>query len=327
MDYDDLGKIMNLKEKWQHMKKFVWLVVVGVIILILGFSTFYTVEPDERGIVQRFGKYVRSTGPGLHFKLPAGIEKLTKVKVEYVYKEEFGFRTEQAGVRTRYASRGFDEESLMLTGDLNIADVEWVVQFKITDPYKMLFKVRNARKIIRDISEAVMRQVIGDSSITDVLTVGRIKISNAAKVQLQEILDKYDTGIHIVTIKLQDVNPPESVKPAFNEVNEAKQEQEKVINQAWENYNKQIPRASGEAEKVISEAEGYALKRVNRSQGDAQRFISMYEEYKQAEDVTQRRLYLETMSEILPRAGKKYIVDPKQESVLPLLRLQQEVVK
>ena len=130
-----------------------------------------------------------------------------------------------------------------------------------------------------------------------------------------------------MTIKLQDVNPPESVKPAFNEVNEAKQEQEKVINQAWENYNKQIPRASGEAEKVISEAEGYALKRVNRSQGDAQRFISMYEEYKQAEDVTQRRLYLETMSEILPRAGKKYIVDPKQESVLPLLRLQQEVVK
>ncbi len=325
MDYDDLGNLMDLKDKWVQMRRFIWLIVVAVILLILGFSTFYTVEPDERGIVQRFGKYVRSTGPGLHFKLPAGIEKVTKVKVEYVFKEEFGFQTEKAGVRTRYSSRSFEDESQMLTGDLNIAAVEWVVQFKVTDPYKMLFKVRNPVKIIRDISEAVMRQVIGDRSITDVLTVGRIEIGNTAKQNMQAVLDSYDTGIHVVTIKLQDVNPPDPVKPAFNEVNEAKQEREKVINQAWENYNHKIPRAKGEAEKVIREAEGYALKRVNRAQGDAQRFLSMYQEYKLAEDVTRRRLYLETMGEILPKVGKKYIVDPKQESVLPLLKLDKEV--
>lgn len=327
MDYDDLGGLMDLKDKWVHMKKFVWLIVAGIIVLILGFSTFYTVEPDERGVIQRFGKYVRSTGPGLHFKLPAGIEKVTKVKVEYVFKEEFGFRTEMPGVRTRYASRGFENESIILSGDLNVAEVEWIVQFKVKDPYKMLFKVRNPLKIVRDISEAVMRQVVGDRAITDVLTVGRIEINQAMKDKLQEILDNYDSGIHIVTVKLQDVNPPDPVKPAFNEVNEAKQEKEKVINQAWENYNKRIPRARGEAEKLIRESEGYALNRVNRAKGDASRFLSIYEEYKLARDVTRRRLYLETMAEILPKAGTKYIVDPEQESMLPLLRLEKGVAQ
>lgn len=327
MDYNDLEGLMDLKDKWIHMKKFVWLIVVGIIVLILGVSTFYTVEPDEQGVIQRFGKYVRSSGPGLHFKLPAGIEKVTKVKTQYVFKQEFGFRTDKPGVRTKYSTRGYDDESLMLTGDLNIAEVEWIVQFKVKDPYKMLFKVRNPIKIVRDISEAVMRQVVGDRSITDVLTVGRIEINNRVKDKMQEILDMYDSGLHIVTVKLQDVNPPDPVKPAFNEVNEAKQEKEKLINQAWENYNRRIPRARGEAEKLIRESEGYALNRVNRSKGDADRFISIYEEYKQAEDVTRRRLYLETMNEILPKAGTKYIVDPDQESVLPLLKLGQEVTQ
>ena len=327
MDYEDLGGLMDLKDKWVHMRRFVPLIVVGIVVLILGFTSFYTVQPDERGVVQRFGKYVRSTGPGLHFKLPAGIEKATPVKVEHIFKEEFGFRTERPGVRTRYAAKVFDDESIMLTGDLNIADVKWIVQFKVKDPYKMLFKVRNPLKIVRDISEVVMRQVVGDRAITDVLTVGRIEINQTVKEKMQEILDSYDSGIHIVTAKLKDVYPPDPVKPAFNEVNEAKQEKKKVINQAWESYNRKIPRARGEAEKLIRETEGYALKRVNRAKGDASRFLSIYEEYKLAEDVTRRRLYLETMAEIIPKAGTKYIVDPEQKSILPLLRLEKEVAQ
>lgn len=325
MDYGDMERIMELKKKWAQNRRFLWVIAAGVIVLIMGFSSFYTVQPDEAGIVQRFGKYVRSTDPGLNFKLPLGIEKVTKVKVRYVFKSEFGFRTDKPGVRTYYSPKSYGDESLMLTGDLNIAEVEWVVQFKIKDAYKMLFKVRNPEKIIRDISEAVMRQVVGDSSITDVLTVGRIEINNAAKAKMQQILDFYDSGLHIVTVKLQNVNPPDQVKAAFNEVNEAKQEKDKVINQAWENYNHQVPRAHGEAEKLIQESQGYALNRVNRAQGDVQRFLSMYEQYRLAEEVTRRRLYLETMNDILPRAKIKYIVDPQQESILPLLRLEEGV--
>lgn len=323
-DYDEL---VYLKQKWGYYKKFIWLIVPGALILIAGFSSFYTVDTDERGVVQRFGRYIRSAGPGLNYKLPFGIEKVTTLKVEHVFKEEFGFRTEKPGIRTYYSTESFDDESIMLTGDLNIANVEWIVQFKIKDPYKMLFRVRNPVKIIRDISESVMRKVVGDKSITDVLTVGRVEINQVVKEQMQEILDFYDSGIHLVTVKLQDVNPPDLVKPAFNEVNEAKQEKEKVINQAWENYNRKVPLARGEAEKVIQEAEGYALNRINRSKGDANRFLSMYEEYKIANDITRRRLYLETMVEILSNAGKKYIIDPQQQSVLPLLKLEKEVAK
>jgi len=325
MDYGDMEKIMELRKKWAQNRRFLWVIGVGVIVVIMGFSSFYTVEPDETGVVQRFGKYVRSTDPGLHFKLPLGVEKVTKVKVRYVFKSEFGFRTDKPGVRTYYSPKSYGDESLMLTGDLNIADVEWVVQFKIKDAYKMLFKVRHPEKIIRDISEAVMRQVVGDRSITDVLTVGRIEINNEVEVKMQEILDFYDSGLHVVTIKLQDVNPPDQVKAAFNEVNEAKQEKEKVINQSWENYNHRIPLARGEAEQLIQEAEGYALNRVNRAQGDVQRFLSMYDQYRLAEEVTRRRLYLETMDDILPRAKIKYIVDPRQKSILPLLRLEEGV--
>lgn len=326
-DFSDIKNLADLKDKWTHTRKFVWLIGGGILILIAGFSSFYTVEADERAVVQRFGKYIYTTDPGLHFKLPLGIDKATNIKVEHVFKEEFGFRTETPGIRTQYSSKGYDDESLILTGDLNIADVEWIVQFKVQDPYKMLFKVRNPIKIIRDISEAVMRQVAGDKSITDVLTVGRVEINQEVKDRIQQTLDSYDSGIHIVTVKLQDVNPPAPVKPAFNEVNEAKQEKEKVINQSWENYNHKIPLARGEAEKAIQEAEGYSLNRINTAQGDAHRFLSIFEEYKIAVDVTKRRLYLETMSEILPKAKEKYIVDPEQKSVLPLLQLQKEVSK
>jgi membrane protease subunit HflK len=312
--------IKNAGKKLQSFKGFLPLVVVGIIALAGLFSSFYSVGPDEVGVIRRFGKYVRTTNPGLHVKFPF-IEKVNKVKVKYIFKEEFGFRTTSPGVVTRYSPREYFDESLMLTGDLNVLVVEWIVQFKVKDPAKLLFNIRNPLRTIRNISEAVMRQVVGDSTVNEVLTTRRVEINRAVQEKLQEILDSYDSGIQIVTVKLQDVNPPDQVKPSFNEVNEAKQEKEKVINQAWEAYNKIIPKARGEAEKTIRESEGYALKRINRAKGDAAKFIATWEAYKNSQDVTRKRLYLEAMNEILPKAGKKFIIDSREKGILPLLRL------
>ena len=261
--------------------------------------------------------------PGLHLKLPL-IEKLNNVKVKYIFKEEFGFRTTKAGVVSRYSPKEYFDESLMLTGDLNVLVVEWIVQFKVKDPVKLLFNIRNPQRTVRNISEAVMRQVVGDYTVNEVLTTRRVEINQDVQDKLQEILDSYNCGVQIVTVKLLDVNPPDPVKPSFNEVNAAKQEKEKVINQAWEAYNKVIPKARGEAEKTIREAEGYALRRINMAKGDAAKFIAVWEAYKSAKDVTRKRLYLEAMNEILAKAGNKFIVDPSQKGILPLLNLNKE---
>lgn len=299
------------------------LIVLGVILVAAIFGSVYSVGPDEVGVIRRFGKYVRSENPGLHFKFPF-IERVDNIKVKYIFKEEFGFRTEMPGVVTRYSERDYFDESLMLTGDLNVLIVEWVVQFKIKDPVKLLFNIRNPRNTIRSISEAVMRQVVGDNTVNEVLTTRRVEINQEVQDKLQEILDLYNSGIQIVTVRLQDVNPPDEVKPSFNEVNEAKQEKEKVINQAWERYNKLIPKARGEADKMISEAEGYALSRINKAKGDAARFLEVWNAYKNSRQVTRKRLYLETMEEILPKAGKKYIIDSAQKGMLPILDLTKE---
>ncbi|CAI8020207.1 Protein HflK [Geodia barretti] len=216
-----------------------------------------------------FGKSVRQAEPGLHFKLPLGIERAINVPVRKVFKEEFGFRTLRAGVRTQYDTRDYSDESLLLTGDLNIADVEWVVQYKIKDPKTFLFFVRNPRQTLRDLSESVMSRIIGDRTVTEVLTVGRIEIAAVVEEHLQELLDLYQTGLDVASVTLQDVNPPEQVKAAFNAVNEAKQEKERLINEAWRDYNQSVPKSKGLAAQKISEAQGYALKRVNEAQGDA----------------------------------------------------------
>ena len=316
--------IRNPLEDLPEIKKYIVPGTVVIVILLLLATGFYSVGADEVGVVQRFGRYVRQTEPGLHLKLPFGIEKATKVKVRYIFKEEFGFRTLQPGIKSIRAPGRYLEESLMLSGDLNSLVVEWIIQFQFRDPFKVLFQIREPKDTVRAISEAVMRQVVGDYSVTEVLTTRRVEVNLKVQEKLQEILDSYDSGIYIVTVKLQDVNPPDEVKPAFNEVNQAKQERERTINEAWEAYNKAIPRAKGEAEKTIRQAEGYALDRVNRALGDAQRFLAVWEEYKNAQEVTRRRLYLETMAEVLPRAGRKYIVDPEQGSILPLLRLDEE---
>ena len=299
----------------------IWLIIIAVILFFIGSTSFYTVAVDEVGVVQLFGKQVRITQPGLRFKLPTGIEKVTKVKVKHVFKEEFGFRTIQSGVRTRYASSSaYESESLMLTGDLNVAVVPWIVQYRISDPYKYLFKVKDVRATLRDLAESSMRSVVGDRSINEVISK-RKEIADETIILLQKELDEADTGIKIRTIEMKKTNVPEPVQPSFNEVNQAVQEKEKMIYQAREAYNKVIPAAKGNAEKTIKKAEGYALDRVNRAKGDAARFLSLYEEYSKAEDVTRRRLYLEAMKEIFPKIGDKYIVDADQKGILPLLNL------
>ena len=297
------------------------LVIVVILLLFFGSSMFYTVGVDEVGVVQRFGKFVRTSQPGLSFKLPSGIEKVTKVKVRRVYKEEFGFSTPGRETQGRFGTRGDQNNvSLMLTGDLNVAVVPWIVQYRVKDPYNFLFKVQDIRRLLIDLSEAAMRLVVGDRSINEVISK-REEIADQAKQVLQAELDNAESGINVVTIEMKRTNVPVPVQPSFNEVNQATQEKEKLIYQAKEGYNKAIPAARGEAQRTIKAAEGYALDRVARAQGDASRFISVYNEYIKAQDVTKRRLYLETLKDLLPKLGKKYIVDADQKNLLPLLNI------
>ena len=319
----EFDKILKSITKGFKGGRFNILIIIAAIVLIwIVFSCAYTVGVDEVGVIRRFGKYVRTTTPGLHFKLPWGIENLAKVKVKYVYTEEFGLRTLRAGVKTEYApSKRYLNESLMLTGDLNCAVVPWIVQFRIDDPYEFLFKVRNVRATLRDMSESVMRLVVGDRSINEVISK-RKEIADDVKIKLQQALKESETGIKLVNVELKKTNVPEPVQPSFNEVNQAVQEKERMIYQAKEEYNKIIPKARGEAEQTIKAAEGYALDRVNRAKGDANRFLALWREYTRAKDVTRRRLYLEAMGVVLPKMGNKYIIDPEQKGLLPLLNLE-----
>ena len=297
------------------------LVIVILLAVAMALTSMYTVEADEVAVLLRFGKYTDTTPPGLRFKLPFGIDQVIGVPVQRVFKEEFGFRTLRAGVRTQYDPRDYSDESLLLTGDLNIADVEWVVQYQISEPRKFLFDIRDVTRSLRDLSEAVMRTVVGDRTVTEVLTVGRIEIAAEVKQRLQELLDLYNTGLLLVNVTLQDVNPPETVKPSFNAVNEAKQEKEKLINEARTDYNESVPKAKGVARQQILEAEGYALKRVNEARGDADRFNAIRQEYQNAKAVTRRRLYLEAMNAVLPKVKEIYIIDGESSAPLPILQL------
>jgi len=303
--------------------KRILLILLGIAVLVSLATSFYTVEADEIAVVLMFGKIVRQTEPGLHFKLPYGIENAVSVPVQKVFKEEFGFRTLKAGVITQYDTRDYSEESLLLTGDLSIADVEWVIQYKIKEPQKYLFSVRNPERTLRDISESVMSWVIGDHTVTEVLTIGRIEIAGKVEQHLQTLLDLYETGLDVTTVTLQDVNPPEKVKSAFNAVNEAKQEKERLINEAWRDYNQSVPKSKGLAQQQISEAEGYALKRVNQAQGDADKFNAIRLEYQKAKEVTRQRLYLEAMQEVLPKVKEIYIIDEKANTPIPILQLKE----
>jgi membrane protease subunit HflK len=315
------------RKKIQNMNFNKWGPFFVIVIVVLGFlaTSFYSVGQGEVGVIRLFGKYSRTTEPGLHWKIPFGIEKVDIVPVRLVYKEEFGFRTKQPGVKTTYSQRSYDDEALMLTGDLNVLDVSWVIQFRIKDPVKMLFKIRQPQETVRDLSEALMRQVIGDHSVSEALTVKKNAINVEVKKKLQNVLDRYESGIMIDKVELQEVLPPKEVSASFNEVNEAEQDKEKVINQAWEAYNKIIPKARGQAKQVIREAEGYALAKEKTAQGDAAKFLETWKAYTKAKRVTEKRLYLETLENILPEAGKLYVLEPETTSVLPLLKLNEGV--
>lgn len=309
----------KLLQDIKNASKFILPVVAGIILLILGTTSFYTIQPDEEAVLIRLGKYTGTYPPGLHFKIPFGIDKVIKIKTKKIHQEEFGFRTRDSNTRvTTYSKGSFDKESLMLTGDLNVADVEWVVQYQISDPFKFIFQTSEPYQNIRDVAESIMRRVVGNRLVTDVLTTGRAVISGDAKILMQEVLDKYDMGVRVVTVKLQDVNPPRVVQPSFNQVNSAKQEQEKIINTAEKDYNTIIPEARGKAEKLVSEAEAYADALVNRAKGDASKFTAVYHEYRRAPAITKKRIYIETMEEIFKRFEHITVVDPKVKGLMPI---------
>ncbi len=298
---------------------------IGLVLLLalaaaLAWSTVFTVDPEEVGVVLTFGKYTREAAPGLRFKLPYPFQRVLKVPVQRQLKAEFGFRTEEAAVRSRFSGT-LEDEALMLTGDLNVAVVEWTTQFRVADPYKQLFRVRNLLETFRDINEAVMRSVVGDRSVTEVLTIGRQEIASEVEARLQELCDQYETGLKIEQVVLQDVNPPDEVRDSFNEVNQAQQERERMINEARASFNQVIPKARGEAQQTIQQAEGYATDRVNRARGDAARFEALLAAYRRAPEVTRRRIYLETMQTVLPRAQRSVVIDDDLRGLLPLLQL------
>ncbi len=296
--------------------------VAALFVLVGLLGAVYQIEPEEVGVVLRFGKYVRTTEPGLHFKVPV-VEEMLRVPVQRQLKQEFGFRTTAAGVRTEYAglTGQLGEESIMLTGDLNVAVVEWIVQYRVSDPYEYLFRVRNLEDTFRAMTEAVMRETVGDRTVTEVVTVGRQEVEAAVKARLQAMTDQYQMGIAIDQVVLQDVNPPDPVKPSWDEVSQAQQQRDRLINEALAEYNAVIPRARGEAEQTILQAEGYALDRVNRAQGEASRFSAVEAAYRLAPTVTRQRLYLETMQRILPAVGRKVFVADGATGVVPLLSL------
>jgi membrane protease subunit HflK len=294
------------------------LAVAGLAVL---FGTFYQVQPEAVGVVMRFGKFVRTSDPGLHLKVPF-VESVLKVPVQRQLKHEFGFRTTEVAVRSQYSDANFSDESVMLTGDLNVAIVEWIVQYRVADPYNFLFKVRNLDDTFRAMNEAVMREVVGDRTVTEVLTVGRQEIETRVVEQLQALVTQYEMGITIDQVVLQDVNPPDPVKPSWDAVNQAQQQRDRLINEARAEYNKVVPRAKGEAEQAILQAQGYALDRVNRAQGDSSRFKSQYEAYRRAPEVTRRRMHLETMERVLPQMGGKLFLDKDAKGILPLLPLE-----
>ena len=299
-------------------------IVAAFIVLQAVAGAFYTIKPGEVGIVLRFGQYHRTTTPGLHFKIPY-VDEMTKVDVESVRKEEFGFRTRTPGAAA-YDRKGFDMEALMLTGDKDVIEVAWIVQYKVSDPVLFLYRVRDVAQIVRDASETVTRRIVGNMDFDYVLSNREILAANARK-ELQDQLNRLESGVAVMTLQLLDINPPEQVKPAFNEVNIADQDMKRLVNEAEETYNRVIPKARGSAKQIVEEARGYAVERTNRANGETNRFKAIVKEYEGAEEVPRQRLYLEAMQEILPQVEQVYVVDGSQQNILPLLDLSRKVRK
>lgn len=305
---------VHINKKW----------VVAILAVAVGFgalaSSVYTIPAESIGVVLRFGKAVKEVNPGLHVKAPFGIDQIIPVQVKRQLKQEFGFNT-PGGTNADQRSREPEQETLMVTGDLNSALVQWIIQYRIVRPTEYLFNVRNAGETLRDVSESVMREVVGDRTVDEVITIGRQEIEAESLLKMQIVVNKYELGLQIDQVQLKGVNPPRPVQASFDEVNKAQQEREKLINIANGEYNKFVPKARGTAARAIREAEGYRAKRVNEAEGDAALFTALLTEYTKAPEVTKRRLYLETMNEVLPRVESKIIIDESMQGILPLLQL------
>ena len=325
---------LSIKKGYSHFKKifpddhsggglrFFFYILFLLLIGLSVWSAVYTIPSDSVAVVQRFGKYLKEVPPGLHFKIPLGIDRATIVPVKRQLKQEFGFST--PGAIDPYqspAARDSEQETQMVTGDLNAALVEWVVQYRIADPVNFLFKVRQPSATLRSVSESVMREVVGDRTVDEVITIGRQEIEYEALTKMQALSSKYAMGISIDQVQLKNINPPRPVQESFNEVNQAQQEKEKLINEARRDYNKVIPLALGEKDQRIREADGYRLKRINEAQGDVARFNALLAEYLKAAEVTKRRIYIETMQEVLPKIRSKIIIDQQTPNILPWLDL------
>jgi membrane protease subunit HflK len=295
--------------------------LILIVLVVLGaWTAYYTVPSDSVAVVQRFGKYLKDVPPGLHFKLPLAIDAATIVPVKRQLKQEFGFSN--PGASDPYQGpRDGKRETEMVTGDLNAALVEWVVQYRISDPVKFLFEVREPSETLRYVSESVMREVVDDRTVDEVITIGRQEIETEALAKMQALATKYAKGISIDQVQLKNINPPQPVQESFNEVNQAQQEKEKLINEARRDYNKVIPLAEGEKDQRIREADGYRLKRINEAEGDAARFSALLAEYRKAPEVTRRRIYIVTLQDVMPGMRSKIIVDEQTRSILPLLNL------
>lgn len=297
-------------------------IAVAAIALMAVFGTsFYIVDQTEEAVVTRFGKYLETRGPGMHYKLPLGIDMHYPVKTRVVQTEQFGFRTLRAGVNTVYSEQSFQEESTMLTGDLNIVDVEWIIQYRIVDPRAWLFNVQERIQTIRDVSQSVINQLVGDRAILDVIGQERTAIEAEGISMMNDTLKSYGLGISIIAVKLQNIVPPKGVQQAFEDVNKAIQDMNRLINEGKESYNKEIPRAQGEADRLVQIAQGYAAERVNKARGDVSRFVSVYEEYRKAPDVTRRRLYYEMMEEVFKDAQGTELIDRRFNNFLPMKNL------
>ncbi|MBU0506471.1 MAG: FtsH protease activity modulator HflK [bacterium] len=308
-------KIINFLKKLSFIPILVFLIIVTVPTMML------TVDSEQEAVILRFGKYDRTVGPGLHFKLPWGIEDDYKVDVRKVHKMEFGFRTAKAGIRTEYDERKFKNESIMLTGDLNVADVEWSIQFRIKDAKDYLFNVRNVKKNMSDISQAVMRQVVGDHTVNEAINVARDEVAFKALEEMQKVIDEYKMGVHLDVLKLQAVLPPEKVRPSFDAVNAAEQDAKKIANVAEQQRRKLVQEEKGKAEQVVKQAEAYKVNLVNRAKGDTKRFLSLYEEYRKAPTITKKRLYFDKMKDAISNSDRVFIVDPDVKGIVPFLSL------
>ena len=297
--------------------------IIGLVVLVLmGFvvwTGFFQIAADSVGVVVRFGEVHRVVEPGLHFKIPLGVEDVHMVPTRKQLKQEFGFRTIEAAERSQYATQGYEDESLMLTGDLNVVDVQWTIQYRITDPEDYLFRVRNVDDTLRFLTQAVMREVVGDRTVNEVLTVGRADLSTTVNARLQRQVERYEMGVTVSDVILQDITPPGPVRPSFDEVNQAQQDQQRLINEARRDYNAAVPRARGEAAQLIQRAEGYKTQRINRAEGQVARFRALYDEYVEAPEITRQRIYLETMSETLSQVDNLVIIDSDADNIIPYL--------